>query len=86
MIDDVCDVDIKNLSGYIAGSNERSVLMGVYKYFKSVGCRWVRPGDDGEYIAKADLMNHSFRFRKKADYPFRGSPAKFRGEAEPYSQ
>ena len=72
MIDDVVDVDITNLSGYIAGSNDRSVLMGVYKYFKSVGCRWVRPGDKGEYIAKADLKNHSFKFRKKADYPFRG--------------
>ena len=31
MIDDVVDVDIKNLSGYISGSNERSVLFGVYK-------------------------------------------------------
>ena len=72
MIDDVMDIDINNLKGYIAGSNERSILMGVYKYFKSVGCRWVRPGDKGEYIVKADLKNYSFKYRKKADYPFRG--------------
>lgn len=72
MIDDVIDVDIKNLSGYIAGSNDRSVLMGVYNFFKSAGCRWVRPGDGGEYIPKADLANRSFAFRKKADNPFRG--------------
>lgn len=72
MIDDVVDVCINNLSGYIAGSNERSILMGVYKYLKSAGCRWVRPGDEGEYIPKADMRKRSFTFRKKADYPFRG--------------
>jgi hypothetical protein len=72
MIDDVIDVDIDRLNGYIAGSNERSVLMGVYNYLKSAGCRWVRPTEKGEYIPKADMTAHSFKFRKKADYPFRG--------------
>ena len=37
MIDDVVDVKIDSLRGYIAGSNERSVLFGVYKYLKSAG-------------------------------------------------
>ncbi len=72
IIDDVVDVKIDSLNGYIAGSNERSILFGVYKFLKSAGCRWVRPGSDGEYIPKADLTNHKFAFRKKADYPFRG--------------
>jgi len=72
MIDDVIDADVDSLSGYIAGSNERSVLMGVYSYFKSAGCYWVRPGDDGEYIPKKDMKNHAFRMRKKAEQPFRG--------------
>ena len=72
MIDDVIDVNIDGLRGYIGGSNERSVLMGVYNYLKSAGCRWVRPGDGGEYIPKADLASHSFVFRKKADLAFRG--------------
>ena len=72
MIDDVVDVKIDSLRGYIAGSNERSVLFGVYKYLKSAGCRWVRPGAEGEYIPSADMKNHAFTFRKKADYPFRG--------------
>lgn len=72
MIDDVIDVDVDALSGYFAGSNERSVLMGVYNYFKSAGCAWVRPGDDGEYIPRKNMKHHSFRMRKKADYPFRG--------------
>ena len=71
-LDDVIDVNISSLRGYIGGSNGRSVLMGVYKYFKSLGCRWVRPGKDGEHLVKAELENYSFKYRKKADYPFRG--------------
>ena len=72
MIEDIIDVNINNLNGYIAGSNERSILMGVYNFFKSAGCRWVRPGEGGEYIKKSDISHHSFQFRKKADNPFRG--------------
>jgi len=72
MLDDVVEVQIANKQGYIAGSNERSVLMGVYTYLKSAGCRWVRPGEKGEYIPKKDLATHSCSYRKKADYPFRG--------------
>ena len=72
MLDDVVEVEIKNKKGYISGSNERSVLMGVYTYLKSAGCRWVRPGADGEYIPQKDMSEHSLSYRKKADYPFRG--------------
>ena len=72
MIDDLIDVDVNKFDGYISGSNDRSVLMGVYKYLKSCGCRWVRPGKEGEYIPRADIKSHSFTYRKKADFPFRG--------------
>lgn len=72
MLDDVVEVEICGKKGYISGSNERSVLMGVYTYLKSAGCRWVRPGDAGEYIPKKDMSSHSCSYRKKADYPFRG--------------
>ena len=72
MIDDLIDVRISGMRGYIAGSNERSVLMGVYNLLKSAGCRWVRPGDGGEYIPKKDMSSHSYIYRKLADYPFRG--------------
>lgn len=72
IIDDVIDVNIDSLKGYIAGSNERSILMGVYNYLKSAGCMWVRPGKDGEYIPKADMSAHKFVYRKKADVAFRG--------------
>lgn len=72
MIDDIIDVNIDALGGYIAGSNERSILMGVYRYCEAAGVRYVRPGEDGDYIPSADLYNHKFVYRKKADYPFRG--------------
>lgn len=71
-IDDVIDIDINSLSGHIAGSNARSVLQGIYVYLKSAGCLWPRPGEDGEYIPEYDMQSHSFKYHKKADYPFRG--------------
>ncbi len=72
MYDDVIDAKINGLCGYIAGSNERSILMGVYNYLKSAGCMWPRPGKNGEFIPKADMSKHEFTYRKKADHPFRG--------------
>ncbi len=70
-IEDIIDIDVKSCKGYIAGSNLRSILMGVYKYCTFAGCRFLRPGPDGDYVPKSDLINHSCRYRKKADYPFR---------------
>ena len=71
-IEDILDINVNNGAGFIAGSNPRSILMGVYKYCYSAGCRFLRPGPDGDYVPQADVMNHSFRYRKKADQPFRG--------------
>ncbi len=53
---DTVSVDIKGLCGTIKGSNPRSVLYAVYKYLEKLGVRWLRQGDDGEYIPK----NHNF--------------------------
>ena len=70
--DDVLDIEVENGCGIIAGSNPRSVLMGVYRFLRSAGCRFIRPGTDGEFIPKAELDAHSFTYRKKADHIFRG--------------
>ena len=72
VLEDIIDLRVDGLSGYIAGSNERSVLMGVYKYCYSLGCRYTRPGENGDYVPTADVANHSFSYRKKADKLFRG--------------
>ncbi len=72
MLDDIIDVDIKGLGGYIAGSNYRSILMGVYKYCTSAGCCFIRPGEDGDFVPEVDLAAHSYTYRKRADHIFRG--------------
>ncbi len=49
-LDDAVYIDIADGKGIIAGINPRSVLLGVYRYLSALGCRWIRPGTDGEYI------------------------------------
>ena len=46
--DDAIAVDVQEARGTIAGANPRSVLLGVYRFLTEVGCRWVRPGAEGE--------------------------------------
>lgn len=70
--DDLEDVKIVNGSGYIAGSNSRSILFGVYDYLKAGGCAWPRPGMNGEKIVNFDPMNLEFTYRHLADARFRG--------------
>ena len=72
VLDDVIDIDITGNTGYIAGSNIRSILLGVYRWFRSAGARWVRPGDDGEVIPVCDLSAHALRYRHAASCRFRG--------------
>ena len=49
-LDDAFSVHVTDGAGAICGSNPRSVLFGVYCFLKKLGCTWVRPGTDGEYI------------------------------------
>ena len=62
--EDIVDADVVNGVGYLAGSNHRSILFAVYKYCASLGCRYLRPGPDGDYIPKADVPHHVYRYRK----------------------
>ena len=50
--DDAIEINVNDARGYIAGSNDRSVLIGVYRLLHEWGVRWVRPGKDGMYIPK----------------------------------
>ena len=45
--DDAIAISVTDKKGYIAGSNERSILMGVYRLMYEWGVRFVRPGKNG---------------------------------------
>jgi len=72
VLDDITEIDITGLNGYIAGSNIRAILIGVYQFMHSAGCRFVRPGKDGEYLPACDLLSHSCKQRNVPSYRIRG--------------
>ena len=51
-LDDALFVDVSGNAGVISGSNGRSVLFAVYRYLEALGCRWFRPGKDGEFVPR----------------------------------
>ncbi len=54
--DDAFKIEVKDGIGSIVATNERSVLLGVYHFLKCQGCRFLRPGKDGEYIPMVDQV------------------------------
>lgn len=50
--DDEIKINVTAGKGKIAGNNPRAVLIGVYKFFYELGCRFVRPGKNGEVLVK----------------------------------
>jgi len=53
--DDEILIDVKDGVGIITGANERAVLIAVYRFLRELGCRWIRPGADGEVIPRRRL-------------------------------
>jgi len=54
-LDDKIKIGVANGKGIITGSGERAVLIALYRFFYELGCRWLRPGDDGEFIPKKPI-------------------------------
>ena len=71
-LDDAYQIDIVDSVGAVRGSNPRSVLMGVYRYLQELGCSWVRPGADGEYIPQRTLAGTDIHIKEIASYRHRG--------------
>jgi hypothetical protein len=63
---------VSGLEGIIAGSNPRSVLLAAYRFLERAGCRWVRPGVDGECIPRRDVAELSVTFDDAPAYRHRG--------------
>lgn len=55
-IDDEIRIDVKNGCGIITGSSPRAVLIAAYRFLRELGCRWIRPGDDGEILPHRPLV------------------------------
>jgi len=53
--DDAIDIQVRDAVGGILGANPRSVLIGVYRFLRELGCAWVRPGAEGEIIPEKSL-------------------------------
>ena len=70
--DDAVYIKIENLGGIIAGTNPRSILISTYRLLYEAGCRWIRPGTDGEFIPKVDLNEIHVKIAEKASYRHRG--------------
>ncbi len=70
--DDAYFIDTEGVEGIIAGTNSRSVLLGVYRYLRELGCAWVRPGDKGEVIPRTSLAGSSIKLNESASFRHRG--------------
>ena len=71
-LDDGIAILAENGSGYITGTNERSVLIAVYRFLRELGCEWVRPGIEGERIPKKEIACYHIEVREKPSYRHRG--------------
>src|SRR4029453_14284547 len=70
--DDAISIATEAANGIICGTNPRSVLLAVYRYLHLLGCRWVRPGVDGEYIPAVKLAHTKVHMAEKPSYRHRG--------------
>jgi hypothetical protein len=70
--DDAISIATEGANGLICGNNPRSVLLAVYRYLHVLGCRWVRPGADGEYIPAVDLAQAAVQVIETPSYRHRG--------------
>ncbi len=68
--DDELYIQTDTQGGILAGSNPRSVLFCVYRFFRENGCRWLYPGVGGDYVPMQDIVPVSYH--KLADHRIRG--------------
>lgn len=71
--DDTICICVSEGAGVITGSNERSVLLAVYRMLYTLGCRWIRPGRDGERIPSRELLPEQLQvqLQERASYRHR---------------
>lgn len=70
-LDDAISIMVRDGYGYISGTNERSVLIGAYRYLRELGCSFLRPGEDGEIIPERNLAETEVEVFEAASYRHR---------------
>ncbi len=70
--DDAIYIDIRQGSGIITGINPRSCLLAVYRLLREAGCRFLRPGPDGEIVPAIDWSALNVRIDETPSYRHRG--------------
>ena len=70
--DDAIAIDVTDGEGFITGSNPRSVLIAVYRFLREAGCRFLRPGPEGERIPQKSLEGLRVTVTEKAAHRHRG--------------
>jgi len=75
---DCFEIRVTEKGGSVTGKNERSVLLGVYDYLHSLGCRFLLPGKQGaaggrhEILPRVPFKALAMCYKKEADLYYRG--------------
>jgi hypothetical protein len=72
--DDHIYIKVENGQGIISGSNERSVLIGAYRFMTELGCRFLYPGKEGEKVPARTILAEEVNvsINERASYRHRG--------------
>lgn len=70
--DDEIYVEFKGGRGIVAGNNERSTLIALYRFLKECGCMFLNPGENGEYIPSVNFRDLDVSVKERASYRHRG--------------
>ena len=69
-LDDAIGIQLEKGCGFICGSNPRSVLIGVYRFLRELGCMWPTPA--AEIIPPLPAALPELSIREAASYRHRG--------------
>ena len=72
VIDDAVLIDVAKGEGFIAGTNPRAVLLGVYRFLRALGCRFIRPKEEGEVIPRLTVDCLTVSLQETASFRHRG--------------
>ena len=70
-VDDAIAIRVAGVRGIITGNNPRSILLAVYRYLRELGCRWVRPGAEGEFLPTIEVAKTVVHLTETPSYRYR---------------